>query len=265
MAAVSAPVTTRRGVPDWVLPAICVVALVVLWQIIGKTVYADSNTIPPPTAILEQMREDGWDFYWRNASATLTVAAKGWMYGNALAVGLALAAILVPFVEKPLLQLGLTSYCLPTVAIGSILVIVYGGGGSDTPKVILSAMQVFFITLVGAIVGLRNVDKASLDVVHAYGGNRLHQLFKVRTRACLPTLFGALKIAAPASVLGAIIGEYLGADTGLGVAMINSQQAFQVERTWALCLIATASAGATYALTSLVGRVLTPWAPRVKR
>jgi ABC-type nitrate/sulfonate/bicarbonate transport system permease component len=265
MAVTSAPVAVRRGTPDWVFPAIGILALIVLWQIIGKTIYADSHTIPPPTDIIKQMRKDGWDFYWRNASATLTVAAKGWLYGNALAVGLALVAILVPLVEKPLLQLGLTSYCLPTVAIGSILVIVYGGGGSDKPKVILSAMQVFFITLVGAIVGLRNVDRASLDVVHAYGGNRFHQLFKVRTRACLPTLFGALKIAAPASVLGAIIGEYLGADRGLGVAMINSQQAFEVERTWGLCLVATASAGATYALTSVLGRVLTPWAPRVKR
>jgi ABC-type nitrate/sulfonate/bicarbonate transport system permease component len=101
--------------------------------------------------------------------------------------------------------------------------------------------------------------------VHAYGGNALHQLFKVRARACLPTLFGALKVAAPASVLGAIIGEYLGADRGLGVSMINSQQALQVERTWALCIVATASAGATYALTSVVGRLLTPWAPRTKR
>jgi ABC-type nitrate/sulfonate/bicarbonate transport system permease component len=262
MAATTAPVPIRRGVPDWLLPTIGVATIIVIWQILGKTVYAESGVVPPPTDILSQMRKDGFEFYWRNASATLTVAAKGWFYGNVLAITLALVAILLPVVEKPLLQLGITSYCVPIVAIGSIFVIVFTG---DTPKVLLAAMQVFFTTLVGAIVGLRNVDKASLDVVHAYGGNRIHQLFKVRARACLPTLFGALRIAAPAAVLGAIIGEYLGADRGLGVSMINAQQALQVERTWGLCIVATASAGATYAITSLVGRLLTPWAPKAPR
>ena len=261
MAATAAPSGVRRGSPDWLLPTIGIAVIVVLWQILGKTVYADSGVVPPPTDIIAQMREDGFDFYWRNATATLSIAAKGWLWGNALAIGLALIAILLPVVEKPLLQLGITSYCIPTVAIGSIFVIVFPG---DTPKMLLAAMQVFFITLVGAIVGLRNVDKASLDVLHAYGGNRFHQLLKVRMRACLPTLFGALRVAAPAAVLGAIIGEYLGADRGLGVAMINAQTSLEVERTWGLCIVATASAGAAYALTSLIGRLLTPWAPRVK-
>jgi ABC-type nitrate/sulfonate/bicarbonate transport system permease component len=261
-ATTTAPAGTARSVPDWVLPTIGIASILVIWQILGKTVYADSGVVPPPTDIIKQMREDGWEFYWRNASATLAVAAKGYLYGNVLAIGLALIAILVPFLEKPLLQLGITSYCLPIVAVGSIFVIVFPG---DTPKVLLSGMQVFFTTLVGAIVGLRNVDKASLDVVHAYGGNRIHQLRKVRAKACLPTLFGALKIAAPAAVLGAIIGEYLGADRGLGVSMINSQQALQVERTWALCIVATASAGIAYAIASIIGRLLTPWAPRTKR
>ena len=82
----------------------------------------------------------------------------------------------------------------------------------------------------------------------------------MRLRAALPSLFAALRIAAPAAILGAIIGEYLGADTGLGVAMINSEQALQIDRTWAIALVATALAGVAYGITALVGRWLTPWA-----
>jgi ABC-type nitrate/sulfonate/bicarbonate transport system permease component len=78
-------------------------------------------------------------------------------------------------------------------------------------------------------------------------------------------LFAALRIAAPAAVLGAIIGEYLGAERGLGVSMINSQQALEVSRTWAIALVATAVAGVGYGITALVGRLLTPWAPRGPR
>jgi ABC-type nitrate/sulfonate/bicarbonate transport system permease component len=101
-----------------------------------------------------------------------------------------------------------------------------------------------------------------LDVVHAYGGGAVRKLTKVRLRAGLPGLFAGLRIAAPAAVLGAIIGEYSGAERGIGVAMIASQQGGRPTITWALALAATAAAGLAYALTALVGRLITPWAPR---
>jgi ABC-type nitrate/sulfonate/bicarbonate transport system permease component len=88
------------------------------------------------------------------------------------------------------------------------------------------------------------------------------KLTKVRLRASLPSLFAGLRIAAPAAILGAILGEYVVGDNGLGVAMVAAQQQFIVPRTWALALVATFVAGVAYGLTALVGRLLTPWAPR---
>ena len=76
----------------------------------------------------------------------------------------------------------------------------------------------------------------------------------------LPSLFAALRIAAPAAVLGAIIGEYLGGDRGLGVAMINSEQSLDIARTWGIAFVATAVGAVGYGLMALVGRLLTPWA-----
>ena len=179
--------------------------------------------------------------------------------GNLLAIGLAMLILIGQVFEGPLLQLGVVSYCLPIVAIGPILVLAFRG---DTPRVVLAALAVFYTTLIGMLIGLRSSDVTSLDVVRAYGGGPGKQLTKVRLRASLPSLFAALRIAAPAAVLGAIIGEYLGADKGLGVAMINSEQALEVARTWGIALVAAAVAGLGYALTALAGRLLTPWAPR---
>jgi ABC-type nitrate/sulfonate/bicarbonate transport system permease component len=85
---------------------------------------------------------------------------------------------------------------------------------------------------------------------------------KVRLRASLPSLFAALKLAAPAALLGAIIGEYLGGESGLGVAMIASEQSLNVERTWGIALVATAVAGLAYSLISFIGARLTTWAPK---
>jgi ABC-type nitrate/sulfonate/bicarbonate transport system permease component len=219
--------------------------------------FSKNNLAPPPTHILSQMRSDGFRLYWNNARTTMHEAAIGYVWGNALAITLAFAFLVAPVLERPLMRLGIASYCLPVIAIGPILQIVFNG---QTPKIILAALSVFFTTLVGTLVGLRSADKTTLDVIHAYGGNSFKKLTKVRLRAALPSLFAALRIAAPAAILGAIIGEYLGADTGLGVAMINSEQALQIERTWAIALVATALAGIAYGITALVGRLLTPWA-----
>jgi ABC-type nitrate/sulfonate/bicarbonate transport system permease component len=84
-------------------------------------------------------------------------------------------------------------------------------------------------------------------------------LVKVRLQASLPSLFGSLRIAAPAAVLGAIIGEYLGGDSGLGVAMINAEQSLNIARTWGIALVATALAGTCYAVVAAIGRYVTPW------
>jgi ABC-type nitrate/sulfonate/bicarbonate transport system permease component len=233
--------------------------LIGVWQVLGETAFSKAGTIPPPTEIVSQMRADGFAFYWNNTVTTFSAAAQGWLYGNALAIFLAFLVLVVAVVERPVLQLGITSYCLPIVAVGTIVRTVFG---VDAPRLVLAAMAVFFTTLVGALVGLRSADPTSLDVVHAYGGGSVKKLTKVRLRASLPSLFAGLRIAAPAAILGAILGEYVGADKGLGVAMVASQQQFIVPRTWALALVATLVAGVAYAITALVGRLLTPWAPR---
>ena len=83
-------------------------------------------------------------------------------------------------------------------------------GGTLGTAVFLSAMLVVFTTLIGALMGLRAADQASLDIVTVYGGGRWKQLTKVRLIAALPAVLNALKIGAPLAFLGAVIGEYLG-------------------------------------------------------
>ena len=252
----------RIPVPPWVYGAGGLVVLLVGWEVLGLTVFASSRAVPPPTAILRQLATDGFAFYWPNVKTTLREAGLGWLWGNLIAIVLAVAFVQIPLVERALLQLALASYCLPVIAIGPVLAVLFSG---DTSKVILAALSVIFTTLVGALVGLRSADRTSLDLVRAYGGGSWSELWRVRLRSSLPSLFAGLRIAAPAAMLGAIIGEYLGAESGLGVAMINSQQSLAVERTWGIALVATALSGAAYGLTALVGRLLTPWAPRTPR
>jgi ABC-type nitrate/sulfonate/bicarbonate transport system permease component len=253
-----AAVRVRRRVPSWLTGVVAIVVLVVVWEGLIELLAPHSKVWPPPSRIISSMVDDGWHFYWPNLRTTLWEASRGFLWGNLIAVVLALVAVTVPALEGPLTQLGVVSYCLPIVAIGSIFVIVFSG---ETAKVILAAMSVFFTTFVGMVLGLRSAPASSLDLVRAYGGGRVQQILRVRLRSSLPSLFAALRIAAPASVLGAMIGEYLGEqNSGLGYAMVASEQGFNVPRTWGIALTATLIGGIAFALIGVIGRRLTPWA-----
>lgn len=228
-------------------------ALVALWLLLAT---ARPALFPTPLAVGRAVVDD-WSLIVANTRSTAGVAVRGWLWGNGAAIAIAAVVAFVPALEHAALRMAAIVYCLPALAIGPVLQVVLNG---DSPKVAVSALTVFFTTLVGALVGLRAAPGAALDVIRASGGGRLLQLRIVRLRATLPHLFAGLRIAGPAAVLGAILGEYLGGAKGLGPAMVTAQSQLQVPRTWALGLAATVLAGAAYGAAALAGKLTSGWA-----
>jgi sulfonate transport system permease protein len=215
---------------------------------------------PRVTPTIPEVAAQVWDdrtYYAPHLRTTLAEAAWGYLWGNLAGFAVATAVVLVRPVARLFERLAVAIYCLPLLALGPILQIVTTGA---TTKIVLAALAVFFTTMVCTVLGLRSADPASLDVVHSYGGGELRGFRSVRVPAALPSVFAGLRIAAPAALLGAIIGEYLGGTRGLGVAMILSQSSFDVARTWGLAIVIGVSVGLAYALTGLIARLLLPWA-----
>ncbi|GAB3665326.1 hypothetical protein GCM10027589_29870 [Actinocorallia lasiicapitis] len=232
-----------------------IAGMLVVWEVASFVV--SGGAVASPQGTFGQLAEDGWGFYGPHLRGTGWEALRGFFWGNLIAFVLAATVVLVPPLERVIMQIGVASYCLPVIAVGPILTIVLDG---DTPMVAMSALQVLFTTLIGVLTGLRAADRTSLELVQAYGGGRWQQLIRVRLIAALPSSFAALKIAAPSAVLGAIIGEFLGrVDRGLGLAMVVAQQQVETERTWGVALVAGALAGAGYAVVALTARIVTPW------
>lgn len=248
-----------RGFWQRNLPAaITIGAILVLWQGLAWTLLAHSNLLPGPVEIVRGIIAD-WRLYPGNIAATMSVAARGFLFGNGIAIVLAFICILAPRLEGPILQLAVVAYAVPILAITPILVVLFEG---DRARVIVAALAVFFTTLIGMHAGLKQANRTSLDLITAYGGGRYAQLMKVRIWSALPYLFAALRIAAPTAILGAIIAEFLGADRGLGIALVVSEQNLNSARTLGIGAVAATIAGLAYWLVGLIGRWLTPWAPQ---
>ncbi|MGX5358490.1 ABC transporter permease [Kocuria sp. KH4] len=261
----------RRRLPPWAVAALGVLSTVAVWWLGAATVLrgvgaadgAGSGAIPTPLAIGQQIASDGAGFYWTNAWVTTVEAAQGYLGGNAAAVLLAAAALLLPFTERLATQIAVVSYCLPIVAVGPIIFIVVGpprSGEASGTAVALAAISVFFTTYVSVLAGFRTAERSALDVVTVAGGSRWHRLVKVQLVSALPAVFSALKIAAPAALLGAILGEYVGGvDRGMGPAMVNAQQSLEIARVWAVALVSGGLALLAYAVVGTVARLVTPW------
>jgi sulfonate transport system permease protein len=234
-----------------------ILAVLVVWTL-AATVFASLQVIPSPLAVIEQFWTDR-AIYPVNIGATLREALLGYFWGNAAAILLAVLFVEFPIVERLLLKLAIASYCVPLVAIAPILVVVLPGDG---PKVALAALAVFFTTLVAAVLGLRSMDAVQVDLIRSAGGGPWKIFRLIRVPGALPSLFAGLRVAAPAALLGAVIGEYLGASRGLGVALIQAQSSFEVERAWGFALVMSLLAGILYAIASVAARMLTPWVSR---
>lgn len=249
----------RLSEATWLPSAVAIVAMLVVWEVAALTVMSGSKAFPPFTDVVGNIVGDA-DTYARNLRSTLRAVWPGWLYGNVLATGIGTLAIAIPYMERPALHVAVAISSLPIIALGPIFQVSLTG---DAPRSALAGLSVFLTTMIGAMVGLRACDRTSLDMVKAFGGGPVASLRKVRLRAALPDYFAALRISAPAAILGGIIGEFIGgADNGLGVALIAARANADPARVWGLAVVATLAAGAGYALIALVGRLLSPWAPR---
>jgi ABC-type nitrate/sulfonate/bicarbonate transport system permease component len=250
--------------------------IVGIWWIASITVFARTNSagqsvtgsIPTPIEVIQKFGADGFEFYSKNAAMTLSEAAIGFLLGNISAISLAALALALPKFENLATQIAVITYCIPIVAIGPIIRLVLGAPGQGQPAgaaIALAGLSVFFTTMIGALTGVKSTDQASLDVVSVYGGNAWHKLIKVQLLSALPSVFAALKIAAPASFLGAILGEYVGGpDLGFGPALVNAQQNLEVARVWGLALVSGAIAGLGYFLFGFIARKVVPWSATEK-
>ena len=257
-----------RWLPPWATAAVSAVGLVAVWWISSVTVFAnvgsgDTKAIPTPLQVIRDFGDVGFSFYWTHFSVTLHEAVLGYLWGNGLALFLAGLVMVLPRLEGAVMQLAVITYCVPIVAIGPLLVLIFEVPGKGEPSgtaVFMAALSGFFTTVVGSLLGLRAADKASLDVVKVYGGSAFVQLRKVRVIAALPAVLTALQIAVPAAFLGAVLGEYFGkVETGIGIAMVIAQQALNSPRVWGIALVSGAVALTLYLLVGLLTRLATPW------
>jgi ABC-type nitrate/sulfonate/bicarbonate transport system permease component len=184
----------------------------------------------------------------RSTAATLGSAAVGYAVGVCLGAAVAIFSHLVPLLRGGLDRMAVLVNALPVIALGPVLIIT--AGRQDTPAA-LASVPVFFLLYTATGVGLRSASQRLEMVFTTLGASRWQRLAKFEALAALPSVLSGMKIAASSAMIGAIVGEWFGAPSGLGVVVLNSMQNFQIPLLWATVLVIAVITLSGYGLLSL--------------
>ncbi|MDQ1130480.1 ABC transporter permease [Microbacterium sp. SORGH_AS_0888] len=231
-------------------------AVLVLWQAAGQAVAAPGAVLIPPSEIVATLLARSRAIFLVSG-VTLTEAGVGFAIGVASAVVLAVVVDRFRLVGDALYRLALVLYAIPVIAIAAPLTAWLGLG--IAAKIAVAALAAYFPVLVNVTGALRTLDPRIEELGRVLAIGYTRRLVSLRAPAILPALLSSFKIAAPAAFIGALIAEWMGAESGLGVMLLQSMFSFNVPLLWTVLLVTTALNGLIVLLFSILERVSVPW------
>jgi ABC-type nitrate/sulfonate/bicarbonate transport system permease component len=242
----------RRVVP----PALLLAAVILLWQGVASLPSIDDLTLASPVETWHALVRDRGLLFDEAATTALEIVL-GLAIAVVLGVVLAVGMHLVGWLRDAAYPLLLASQAIPIVVLSPLFILAFGYGIG--PKLAIVALICFFPIVVVMLDGLRSVDPDLIKLMRLLGASRLTRLWKAELPASLPFLFSGLRLAAVFSVIGAVFGEWAGADHGLGRLVLLANNQLQTARVYAGVVLLTVMAIALFAFVSLVERLVIPW------
>jgi ABC-type nitrate/sulfonate/bicarbonate transport system permease component len=242
----------RRYGPALLLLAVAVTA----WQAVASLQSVDDLTLASPVEVWRALREDR-ALLWDNAWVTLEEVLLGLAIAVAAGAGSAIAMHLWRPLREAAYPLLVASQAIPIVVLAPLFVLAFDYGIG--PKLAIVALICFFPLTVNVLDGLRSVDPELLKLMRSLGSSRLGTLVRVELPSSLPFFFSGLRVAATVSVIGAVFGEWAGADEGLGRLVLLGNNQLQTPRVYAGVVVLTLMAVALFALVTLAERLAVPW------
>lgn len=235
---------------------IFIIAIILFWQ--WATVFWKIKPwiLPPPSAIIKTIFTT-YPIMLPHILATLKESIIGFILAIIVSFTIALIMDWFPIVKKTLYPLVITSQTIPIISVAPLFLVWFGY--DILPKILVVLLVCFFPILINLLDGLASVDRELLNLLKSMGASRFNIIRIVKLPAVLPNFFSGLKISASYSIMGAVIGEWLGAKRGLGYYMVLSQRSFYVDRVFAAILVITILSLMVFKGVCFLERLLMPW------
>jgi NitT/TauT family transport system permease protein len=235
------------------LPLLGALSILLLWQFLVPALGVPPFIVPTPAKVVAKLGTDA-GLLLTNALPTAIESLLGFLLGNGIAVLLAVLFVYSRYVRAAYFPVVLVFNTIPILALAPIIVLIFGLG--MLPKIVIAAVICFFPTLVNMIRGLEMPTRNEVELFRVLSASAFETFWRLRVPRSLPLLFTSLKIAATTSVIGAIVGEWIGANQGLGALIIQSTFNYQTDRLYAAVFVSSFLGLLFFAVVATVERLV---------
>jgi NitT/TauT family transport system permease protein len=259
-------VRTLKRYPQFTISPAILIGLIAVWWAAAHVLRVPGYIVPPPEDVLRAtvrgLSYSPWDkaSYWYHAGITVWEAVIGFVMGSTAGAVIGLALSHWPVLGRSWYPYIVGFQSLPKVALAPLMVVWFGFGLGG--KVFITAIITFFPVLVNMMAGYQSVEPERVELARSCNASEMHLFTKIIIPSCLPFLFAGLGVASVLSILGAVVGEFVGASAGLGMLLMQYNQALEIAPMFAIILLLAGTGFLMNYLVSLAERHYCFWAQR---
>ena len=246
----------NRVLREWIPGIFITLVAIAIWQWAVPLFKIPTYILPTPSIILKDLL-GSVPLLAKHSWVTLQEIIWGFLIGDAIGILIAIIISQWTFAERSLYPLIIFFQNVPKIAIAPIFVLWFGYG--QLPKIVVAVVISFFPVVVNTFYGLKAVDPNLLDLARSVSATKYQILTKIQLPNALPHMFQGFKIAITFSVIGAIVGEWVGSDTGLGFLILLSSSQLETARLFSAIVVISLIGVALFYLISGIERLLIPW------
>lgn len=220
-----------QSITNKVAPVLAIAVILIIWQTLSATGTVPRFMLPSPTDVVEAFFQD-FPLLMQHTGTTLTEAFLGLTSG--IMIGFLVAVLMDRFqlAYRAIYPVLIITQTIPTVAIAPLLVLWLGYG--VLPKITLIIITSFFPITIGLLDGFRSADPDALNLMRAMGATRMQRFYHIKLPSSLSHFFAGLRISVSYSIIGAVVAEWLGGFSGLGVYMTRVRKSYSFDKMFAV-------------------------------
>ena len=238
------------------LPVLGAASIILAWQFLLPLAGVPPYIAPTPTRIASAFANQ-WPLLLDNLWPTMAESLAGFLFGNLAAVIFAVAFVYSRTLNSAYFPVVLFFNTIPILALSPIIILIFGLG--MLPKIVIASVICFFPTLVNMVRGLNSAAASEHELFRVLSATPWETFWRLRLPRSMPMLFSSLRIASATAVIGAIVGEWIGSDKGLGALIIQATFNYQTERLYAAIVLSSSMAIVLFLMVVSVERRVAAW------
>jgi len=230
--------------------------IILAWDLVVRVFKIAPYLVPAPMLVLDTIVQD-WRTLGVHTLWTTGAILAGFLAAALVAIPLAMLIVVSPLLRRLLYPPMVATQAIPKIALAPLFIVWFGFG--LVPKIAVAFLIAFFPIVIDTIVGLRSIDPNMVQLARSMGAPPHRIFLKLRLPNALPMIFGGLKVASALAVVGALTGEFVGSDKGLGYVLVQASGNLNTALLFATLVILSVVAMAFFYAVEVIERILIPW------